>query len=140
MQSLYFEDLSEGQSAEHTRVASPAVIEAFAELSGDLNPLHLDEAYARATPFGGRIAHGMLAGAYISAVVGTQLPGPGVVYLKQSLNFRRPVRLGDSVTARVTVKTLMPARAHAILTTVCEVGGKVVVDGEALIMIPRRPA
>ncbi|CAN7535403.1 MaoC family dehydratase [Phenylobacterium sp. LjRoot225] len=140
MQGLYFEDLSEGQSAEHTRVASAAVIEAFAELSGDVNPLHLDEAYAKTTPFGGRIAHGMLAAAYISAVVGTQLPGPGVVYLKQSLTFRRPVRLGDSVTARVTIKTLNASRAHATLATVCEVNGKVVVDGEALIMVPRRPA
>jgi 3-hydroxybutyryl-CoA dehydratase len=139
VQSLYFEDLSEGQSAEMTRVASAAVIEAFAELSGDVNPLHLDETYAKTTPFGGRIAHGMLAAGYISAVMGTRLPGPGVVYLKQSLNFRRPVRLGDSVTTRVTVKTLHPGRAHVTLATVCEVGGKVAVDGEALIMVPRRP-
>ena len=140
MQSLYFEDLSEGQSAEMTRVASAAVIDAFAELSGDVNPLHLDEAYAKTTPFGGRIAHGMLAAAYLSAVMGTRLPGPGVVYMKQSLNFRRPVRLGDSVTARVTVKALHAGRAHVTLATVCEVNGKVVVDGEALIMVPRRPA
>jgi 3-hydroxybutyryl-CoA dehydratase len=139
VQGLYFEDLSEGQSAEMTRVASAAVIEAFAELSGDVNPIHLDEAYAKTTPFGGRIAHGMLEAAYISAVMGTKLPGPGVVYMKQSLNFRRPVRLGDSVTARVTVKTLHAGRAHVTLTTVCEVNGKVAVDGEALIMVPRRP-
>jgi 3-hydroxybutyryl-CoA dehydratase len=140
VKGLYFEDLSEGQSAELTRVASSAVVEAFAELTGDVNPIHLDEAYARTTSFGGRIAHGALAAAYISAVIGTKLPGPGVVYLTQNLRFRRPVKLGDSVTARVTIKTLYPQRAHATLATSCEVNGKVVVDGEALIMIPRRPA
>ena len=140
MQGLYFEDLSEGQSAEMTRVASAAVVEAFAEVSGDVNPIHLDEAYAKTTSFGGRIAHGALAAAYISAVIGAKLPGPGAVFLTQSLRFRRPVRLGDAVTARVTIKQLIPQRAHAILTTVCEANGKTVVDGEALVMVPRRPA
>jgi 3-hydroxybutyryl-CoA dehydratase len=140
VQGLYFEDLSEGQSAEMTRVASAAVVEAFAELSGDINPLHLDEAYAQTTSFGGRVAHGMLAAAYISAVIGAKLPGPGAVYLNQSLRFRRPVRLGDAVTARVTITALDPSRGHATLATVCQVGGKAVVDGEAVIMVPRRPA
>lgn len=140
MQGLYFEDLSEGQSAEMTRVATAAVVEGFAELSGDVNPVHLDEAYAQTTSFGGRIAHGMLAGAYISAVIGTKLPGPGAVYLSQSLKFRRPVRIGDEVTARVTVKELDARRSHVTLTTVCQVGGKTVADGEAWIMVPRRPA
>lgn len=139
-QGLYFEDLSEGQSAEMTRTASAAVVEAFAELSGDTNPLHLDEAYAKTTSFGGRIAHGMLAGAYISAVIGAKLPGPGAVYLTQSLRFRRPVRVGDAVTARVTVKALDARRGHVTLKTVCEVNGKAVMDGEAVIMVPRRPA
>jgi 3-hydroxybutyryl-CoA dehydratase len=140
VQGLYFEDLTEGQSAELTRIASAAAVEAFAELSGDVNPVHLDETYARTTSFGGRVAHGALAAAYISAVIGTKLPGPGAIFLTQSLRFRRPVRVGDSVTARVTIKTLAPSRAHAIVSTVCEVNGKVVVDGEALIMVPRRPA
>jgi len=140
VQVLYFEDLSEGQSAEMTHVATAAVVETFAELSGDANPVHLDEDYARTTSFGGRIAHGMLAGAYISAVIGTKLPGPGAVYLSQSLKFRRPVRIGDEVIARVTVKTLDARRGHATLTTVCQVGGKTVADGEAWIMVPRRPA
>ncbi|HKR88063.1 MAG TPA: MaoC family dehydratase [Phenylobacterium sp.] len=139
MQGLYFEDLTEGQSAEMTRVASAAVVEAFAEVSGDVNPVHLDEAYARTTSFGGRIAHGALAAAYISAVIGVKMPGPGAVFLTQSLRFRRPIRLGDPVTARVTIKTLIPQRAHAVLATACEVNGKTVVDGEALVMIPRRP-
>ena len=139
MQGLYFEDLSEGQSAEMTRVASAAVVEAFAELTGDSNPVHLDEAYAKTTSFGRRIAHGMLGAAYISAVIGAKLPGPGSVFLTQNLRFRRPVRLGDTVTARVTIKTLYPQRAHVTLATVCEVDGKTVLDGEALVMVPRRP-
>ena len=139
MHGLYFEDLSEGQSAELTRVATAAVVEAFAELSGDTNPLHLDEAYARTTSFGQRIAHGMLAAAYISAVLGTKLPGPGAIYLSQNLRFRRPIRLGDPVTARVTVKALDARRGHATLSTVCDVNGKTAVDGEAIVMVPRRP-
>ncbi|MDB5425316.1 MAG: MaoC family protein/phosphate acetyl/butaryl transferase [Phenylobacterium sp.] len=138
MHGLYFDELSVGQSAEITRVVGALDIEAFAEVSGDTNPVHLDEAYARATPFGGRIAHGMLAGAYLSAVLGTKLPGPGAIYLSQSLRFRRPVKIGDPVTARVTVKALDAAKGHATLETVCEVRGKTVVDGEALIMVPRR--
>jgi len=140
VQGLYFEDLSLGQSAELTRVASIAVTEAFAELSGDINPIHLDEAYAATTSFGGRIAHGMLAAAYISAVLGTKLPGPGAVYLNQTLRFRRPVRLGDEVTARVTVKALDAERGQVTLETVCDVRGKTVVDGEAVVLTPRRPA
>jgi 3-hydroxybutyryl-CoA dehydratase len=140
LQGLYFEDLSVGQSAELTRTASEAVVEAFAELTGDHNPVHLDETYAAKTNFGGRVAHGMLGAAYISAVLGTRLPGPGAVYLTQSLRFRRPVRVGDEVTARVTVKELDGRRAYVTLKTVCTVDGKTVVDGEALVIAPRRPA
>jgi 3-hydroxybutyryl-CoA dehydratase len=139
VQELYFEDLSEGQTAELTRVASAAAVEAFAEITGDTNPVHLDEAYAKTSSFGQRIAHGMLGAAYISAVIGTRLPGPGAVFLTQSLRFRRPIHLGDTVTARVTVRTLYPQRAHALLATRCEVNGKAVLDGEALVMMPRRP-
>ena len=99
-QGFYFDELSVGQSAEITRVVGSGDIEAFAALSGDTNPVHLDDAFARATPFGGRIAHGMLAASYVSAVMGTRLPGPGGVYLKQSLSFRRPVKIGDAVTTK----------------------------------------
>ena len=137
MHGLYFDELSVGQSAEITAVVGAADIEAFAAISGDTNPLHLDEAYAATTPFGGRVAHGMLTAAYISAVVGTRLPGPGGIYLTQSLRFRRPVKIGDPVTAIVTVKAL-DSRGHATLTTVCKVHGKTVVDGEAVVMVPRR--
>jgi 3-hydroxybutyryl-CoA dehydratase len=140
VQGLYFDELSVGQSAEMSRVVGEADIEGFAEVSGDSNPLHLDEAYAKTTTFGERIAHGMLSGAYISAVLGTKLPGPGAIYLSQSLRFRRPVRIGDLVVARATVKSLDAARGHVTLETVCEVGGKTVVDGEALVIAPRRTA
>ena len=108
--------------------------------SGDINPVHLDEAYARTTPFQGRIAHGMLSAAYISAVIGTKLPGPGAIYLSQSLRFRRPVKLGDPVVTRVTIQSLDARRGHATLATVCQVDGKTVVEGEAVIMVPRKPA
>jgi 3-hydroxybutyryl-CoA dehydratase len=140
VQGLYFDELAVGQSAEMTRVVGLADIEAFAEVSGDTNPVHLDEAYAKTTPFGGRIAHGMLSAAYISAVLGTRLPGPGAIYLSQSMRFRRPVKIGDPVVARVTVKALDEKRGHATLETVCEVNGKTVVDGEAVVMVPKRNA
>ena len=138
MQGLYFDELSVGQSAEITQVVGAADIEAFAAVSGDANPLHLDEAYARTTPFGGRIAHGMLMAAYISAVVGSKLPGPGAIYMTQSLKFRRPVRIGDSVTTRVEITALDTQRGHATLKTLCLVAGKTVVDGEAVIIVPQR--
>lgn len=140
MQGLYFDELSLGQTAEMTRVVGAADIAAFAQVSGDNNPVHLDEAYAKTTPFGERIAHGMLSGAYISAVIGTQLPGPGTIYLSQTMRFRRPVRIGDQVTARVTIKALDADKGRVTLETVCEVNGKAVVDGEALIIAPRRGA
>lgn len=140
MQGLYFDELSVGQSAEITRVVGVGDIEAFAEVSGDTNPVHLDDVYAKATPFGGRIAHGMLSAAYISAVLGTRLPGPGAIYLSQTMRFRRPVKVGDPVTARATVKTLDDKRGHVTLETVCEVNGKTVVDGEAVVMVPKRGA
>ena len=138
MQGFYFDELTVGQSAELTHVVGAADIEAFAEVSHDTNPVHLDDAYARTTTFGGRIAHGMLGAAYISAVLGTRLPGPGAIYLSQALRFRRPVKIGDPVTAKVTVKALDEKRGHATLETLCQVNGKTVIDGEAVVMVPRR--
>ena len=140
MQGRFFEDLSVGDSAGMTRTVTDAVIQAFAEVSSDSNPVHLDQAYAEGTMFKGRIAHGMLSGAYVSAVIGMQLPGPGTIYLSQSLRFRRPVRLGDVVDVRVTVEALDPARGEVTLSTICEVAGKRVVEGEAVVLAPRRGA
>ena len=140
MQGFYFDELTVGQAVETSRVVGAADIEAFAEVSGDNNPVHLDETYAQTTTFGERIAHGMLSAAYISAILGTKLPGPGAIYLTQSLRFRRPVRIGDLVVARATVTALDDAKGRVTLETVCEVGGKTVMDGEAVVIAPRRVA
>ena len=140
VQGFYFDELTVGQMAETSRVVGAADIETFAAVSGDHNPVHLDEAYAKTTTFGERIAHGMLSAAYISAILGTKLPGPGAIYLSQSLRFRRPVKIGDLVVARVVIKALDDSRAFVTLDTACEVNGKTVVDGEALVIAPRRTA
>ena len=140
MQGKFLEDLSVGQSAELVRTVGEADIVAFAEVTGDTNPVHLDADYAATTSFGQRIAHGMLSAGYISAVLGTQLPGPGAVYLTQALRFRRPVKIGDAVTAIVTVTEINEAKAQVTLSTVCKVNGKAVVDGEATVMVPRKAA
>jgi 3-hydroxybutyryl-CoA dehydratase len=139
MTALFFEDLSVGQSAELTRTVDEAAIQGFADVSGDHNPVHLDEEFAATTPFKTRIAHGMLSAAYISALIAGKLPGPGAIYLGQSLSFKRPVKIGDEVTVTATITALDPEKARVTLSTVCTVGGKTVLDGEALIMAPRRP-
>ena len=140
MQGLFLEDLSVGQSAELVRTVGEADIEAFAAVTGDNNPVHLDAAFAATTSFGERIAHGMLSAGYISAVIGTQLPGPGAIYLSQALRFKRPVKIGDAVTARATITEIDEAKARVTLATVCLVNGKPVLEGEALIMVPRKAA
>jgi 3-hydroxybutyryl-CoA dehydratase len=134
------EDLIVGQTAERTHTVQATDIEGFAAVSGDRNPVHMDEAYAAETPFKGRIAHGMLSAAYISAVLGMDLPGPGAIYLSQTLSFKRPVRIGDAVTARVTVAAIDVDKARVTFKTECLVNGKTVVDGEAVVMVPRRAA
>jgi 3-hydroxybutyryl-CoA dehydratase len=136
--ALFLEDLSVGQSAELIRTVEADDLVAFAAVTGDDNPVHLDEDFAKTTSFGGRIAHGMLSAGYISAVIGTKLPGSGAIYLEQTLRFRRPVRIGDAVTARAEVTAIDDERARITLATTCRVAGKVVVEGEATIMVPRR--
>jgi len=140
LHGLYFDELSVGQSAEITRVVGAGDIEAFAAVSGDVNPVHLDDVYAKATPFGGRIAHGMLSAAYISAVLGNRLPGPGAIYLSQSLKFVKPVRAGDTITARVDVLEVLRERNRARLRTVCvNQRGEEVLSGEAWVMPSKAP-
>jgi 3-hydroxybutyryl-CoA dehydratase len=134
------EDLRIGQTAERRHMVGEGDIDAFAAVSGDTNPVHLDATYAARTRFGGRIAHGMLAASYLSALLGTELPGPGAVYVSQTLRFRRPVRIGDDVTARVTVAAIDAERGRVTLETVCLVDGKTVVEGEAVVMVERRSA
>jgi 3-hydroxybutyryl-CoA dehydratase len=135
---LYFEDLKLGLAAERSDVVTESVIAAFADVSGDRNPVHLDAAFAAATPFKERIAHGMLSAAYISAVIGMELPGPGAIYVSQTLSFRRPVKIGVTVRTRCEVKALDPEKARATLWCVCSVDGKSVVEGEAVVMAPRK--
>ena len=110
---------------------------AFAEISGDV---HLDAQYAAGTMFEERIAHGMLSAAYISAVFGMKLPGPGAIYISQTLNFKAPVKIGDTVVATVKVVELVPEKRRARFDCVCSVNGKPVVQGEAVLMVPARPA
>jgi 3-hydroxybutyryl-CoA dehydratase len=138
VKGLFLEELSVGQSAELTKTVTEKDIASFAEVTGDNNPVHLDEAYAAATPFKTRIAHGMLSAGYISAVIGTKLPGPGAIYIGQALRFKRPVKIGDAVTAKATITAIDAEKARVTLETVCTVDGKPVVEGEATIMVPRR--
>jgi len=134
----YFEDLAVGQSATLGKTITEADILMFAGVSGDTNPAHMDEEYAAGTMFKGRIAHGMLSGALISAVFGTRFPGPGCIYVSQTLRFKAPVRIGDTVRARVEVKELIPEKRMVVLVTTATVGAKTVVDGEATLMVPSR--
>ncbi len=133
-----FEDLSVGMSAAMSRTVTDADVLAFAGVSGDTNPVHLDAEFAASTMFGGRIAHGMFSAGLISAVFGTRLPGPGCIYLSQTLKFKAPVKLGDTVVARATVKELKTEKRRAVFSTVCTVGETVVLDGEAEVLIPAR--
>lgn len=138
--TYFFEDLEIGMEASYQRVVSDADIVSFAAVSGDKNPVHLDEAYAARTMFKGRIAHGMLTAGYISAVFGMEMPGPGAIYVSQTLNFKGPVRIGDTVTAKVRLVELIAGKRRARFECQCLVAGKAVLDGEAVLMVPARPA
>ncbi|WP_269714553.1 MaoC family dehydratase [Caulobacter sp. NIBR2454] len=140
MKSHFLEDLSVGMSAQTTNLVTEDVIQKFAAVSGDTNPVHLDAEFAAGTSFGERIAHGMLSGAYISAAIGTNLPGPGAIYISQSMSFKRPVKIGAEVVTRVEITAIDEAKARVTFATVCTVNGKAVVDGEAVVMVPRRSA
>ena len=138
--SVYFEELTVGQEASQSNVVTADIIGAFAAVSGDHNPVHVDAEYAATTMFKERIAHGMLSAAYISAVFGMQLPGPGAIYISQTLNFKAPVKIGDTVVTTVKVAELVPEKKRAKFECVCAVNGKPVVQGEAVLMVPARPA
>src|SRR5256884_9251537 len=133
---LYFEDLSIGMSESLSKTIASSDVVGFAQLTGDRNPIHLSEHFAAKTQFGRRIAHGLYTASLISAVLGTRLPGPGAIYISQTLNFRAPVRIGDTVLVTVTVAALIAEKSRARLTCVCAVGGEVVLDGEALVKVP----
>jgi 3-hydroxybutyryl-CoA dehydratase len=130
--------LKVGDSAEVSKTIADEDVRAFAELTGDRNPVHLDEEYAASTRFGRRIAHGMLGASLISAVLANELPGRGTVYLSQHLRFTAPVFPGDTVTARVTVKAVREDKPVVTLETVCtNQRGERVVEGEAVVLVPK---
>jgi 3-hydroxybutyryl-CoA dehydratase len=138
VKGFMFEDLAVGMEASYTRTVTEADIVGFAEITGDTNPVHLDAAYAAGTRFKERIAHGMLSAGYISTVFGTRLPGPGVIYVSQSLQFRGPVMIGDTVTARVRLRELIAGKRRAIFDCHCGVDERSVLEGEAVLMVPSR--
>ncbi|HXD44532.1 MAG TPA: MaoC family dehydratase [Pseudolabrys sp.] len=138
LQMLYFEDLAVGLAETLTKTIDSADVVGFAEVTGDRNPIHLSEHFAAKTPFGTRIAHGLYTASLISAVLGTRLPGPGAVYISQTLNFRAPVKIGDTVEVTVTVAELMADKRRARLTCACTVEGDVVLDGEAWVKVPSK--
>jgi 3-hydroxybutyryl-CoA dehydratase len=140
MNGLFLEDLSVGQSAMFGKTVTEADIMAFAGVSGDTNPIHLHEGFAKGTRFGQRIAHGMLSGSFISTVIGTKLPGPGAIYVSQTMNFMAPVLIGDTITAVATVSAIDPTKRRVTIKTQCLNGDKVVIDGEAVVLVPRRAA
>lgn len=134
----FFEDLQIGQSASLGKTITEADILLYAAVSTDTNPIHIDADAGKQSIFGERIAHGMLTAGLISAVLGTRLPGPGSLYMRQSLRFAAPVKIGDTVRAMVTVTALNVEKKRATLSTVCTVRDEVVIDGEAYVQVPSR--
>jgi 3-hydroxybutyryl-CoA dehydratase len=135
-----FEDLAVGMTAAFTKIITDADLVMFAGISGDTNPVHFDEGFARTTTFKGRIAHGMLTASLISTVLGTKLPGPGCIYLSQNIKFLAAVMIGDTVEARATVADINTDKRRIVMKTACTVRGKPVIDGEALIWVPAKDA
>ena len=135
---LFFQDLYIGQTASLSKTITEADILMYSAISMDTNPIHLDEAVAQRSRFGGRIVHGMLSAGLISAVLSSRLPGPGAIYTRQSLNFRAPVRIGSTVRAIVEITDLNPLSKKATLKTTCMVKEDVVIDGQACVLVPSR--
>ncbi len=133
-----FEELAVGQSASRTRVITEADVVAFADVCRDHNPVHMDAAYAATTIFKERVAHGMLSAGIMSGLFGEDLPGPGAIYVAQSLKFRAPVKIGDTLVARCEVLNKIPGKNLVVFKTECRVGGKVVVEGEATLLVASR--
>ena len=138
VRSLFFEDLSVGMTDCLSHTVLSAEVAEFAELTGDRNPIHLSDDYASHTQFHSRIAHGLYTASLVSALLGTRLPGPGAIYVSQTLNFIAPVRIGDTVHVVVTVAELVPERHRARLVCTCSVHDEPVLEGEAWVKVPRR--
>jgi 3-hydroxybutyryl-CoA dehydratase len=135
----YYEDLQVGMHESTTHTVTERDVELFGEATGDMNPVHFDEAYARKTVFRGRVAHGALGVGFISAVLGTLLPGAGCIILSATTSFKGPVRIGDTVTTICTVKEIRQRR-EVMMDCRCEVAGKAVVEAQALVLAPKKPA
>lgn len=132
------EDISIGMSASYSQTITDADIKAYAGISGDRNPVHLDEKYAESSRFKKRIAHGMISAGFFSALFGTKIPGEGCVYVSQNLKFRKPVYIGDTVIATVEVKSIDIDKRRVLFDTYCKVGKSKVITGEAEIYIPEQ--
>lgn len=137
-QGYFLEDLKVGMTASFAKTVTEADVVLFAGVSGDSNPVHLNEEFAKETMFQGRIAHGMLSASFISTVLGTKLPGPGCIYLSQNLKFRAPVRSGDTVSATATITDIVLEKKRVTMQTTCSVRNTVVIEGEAIVMVPAR--
>ena len=138
--AFYLDELSIDQTAARLFTVDDAAIRAFADVSTDHNPVHVDEDFAAASPFKGRIAHGMLLGAYISATLAGDLPGRGSIYVSQTLEFKRAVRPGDEATVEVTIKGIDLKSGHVTLSTLVKVRNKTMLSGTAVVIAPKRPA
>lgn len=139
LHGYYLEDLEVGMSDSFAKTISEADVYGFAGISGDTNPVHINEEYAATTPFGQRIAHGMLSAALISTVAGTKLPGPGAIYVDQQIKFKAPLFIGQTARAEITVKEINERRRRVLCDTNVYVGDKVIATGEATFMVDARP-
>jgi 3-hydroxybutyryl-CoA dehydratase len=138
IESYFIEDLAVGQSASYSRTITAADIQKFGEVSGDFNPLHFNEDYAKTTVFGGRIAHGMLSVGFVSTVLGTKLPGAGSIFMGATIRFKAPVKIGDTVIATCTVREINLPKGRVTFDCLCKVGDVVVIEGDALVKVPSR--
>jgi 3-hydroxybutyryl-CoA dehydratase len=136
--SYYIEDLAPGVSESMTRTVTEREVELFAEATGDRNPVHFDEAFARRTVFRGRVAHGALLIGFVSAVIGNQLPGAGTIFVSAKTDFKAPVRVGETVVTKCTVKEIRGR--EVVLDCLCMVGERVTLAAEAIVIAPKRPA
>ena len=135
----YIDELKPGMSESFEKTVTERDIELFGEVSGDMNPVHFEEEFARKTIFRGRIAHGVLCLSYMSTVLGMKMPGPGTIFMSASSRFRAPVRIGDTVVTTCTVREVVPEKRRVLFDCICKVGDNTVVEGEALVMAPARP-
>jgi 3-hydroxybutyryl-CoA dehydratase len=133
---IVFEDIETGMEVSYSQTITDADVKTYSGLSGDKNPVHMDDEYAQRSRFGQRIAHGMISSSFFSALFGTRIPGPGCVYVSQSMQFKKPVYIGETVTATVIVKSVNLKKRRIFFRTICKVKNRIVIDGEAELYVP----